>query len=215
MYMDGNSYETLMASLIHSAPKAADTIKSMLLAYAKTEDFEPYLEHLDSRLHNTIRTMVHELNTIEDPETLDREVDRLLAVIDRLVQELDEAKTLPQGAASSDETGVAKRRRKKAKKTGAKKKSAGPAKKKPASKKPASKKPASKKPASKKPASKKAPVKKKKAKAAKASKKAGASKPAKKAKSAHEAKKAKTTKAKKSVKKAKIAKKKTARSKAS
>ncbi|MFY7927553.1 MAG: hypothetical protein ACOVS5_01670, partial [Oligoflexus sp.] len=149
MYMDGNSYETLMASLIHSAPKAADTIKSMLLAYAKTEDFEPYLEHLDSRLHNTIRTMVHELNTIEDPETLDREVDRLLAVIDRLVQELDEAKTLPQGAASSDETGVAKRRRKKAKKTGAKKKSAGPAKKKPASKKPASKKPASKKPASK------------------------------------------------------------------
>ena len=205
MYMDGNSYETLMASLIHSAPKAADTIKSMLLAYAKTEDFEPYLEHLDSRLHNTIRTMVHELNTIEDPETLDREVDRLLAVIDRLVQELDEAKTLPQGAASSDETGVAKRRRKKAKKTGAKKKSAGPAK----------KKPASKKPASKKPASKKAPVKKKKAKAAKASKKAGASKPAKKAKSAHEAKKAKTTKAKKSVKKAKIAKKKTARSKAS
>jgi hypothetical protein len=176
MYMDGNSYETMMASLIHSAPKAADEIKALLIAYAKAEDFEPYLEPIDAKLHSTIRTMVHELNTIEDPEILDREIDRLLAVIDRLVQELNEAHTLPPNNEAVDEAPSAKPRAKKAKKkaTGKTKKQT-PAKK--ASKKPKSKAAKKAKTVKKSKAAKKAKTVKK----TKTAKKAKASKPAKKA----------------------------------
>jgi outer membrane biosynthesis protein TonB len=193
MDFEPHNFPALVTSVIRSDPRLAEPLKEIFAAYARSEDLEEIWARIDSKFHQSLRLILDDLNEIDDPVSLDQEVQSLLTAIDEaLVAVEHEAALAPETDAGASSV---KKVKKKAKAAGKK-----------AAKKPAGKKKAVKKAAAaKKPAKKKA-VKAAKKKAAKPAKKkavkkaAAAKKPVKK-KAAKPAKKKAAKPAKKKAKK--------------
>jgi septal ring-binding cell division protein DamX len=168
MDFEPHNFPALVTSVIRSDPRLAEPLREMFAAYARNEDLEEIWARIDSKFHHSLRLILDDLNEIDDPVSLDQEVQVLLLAIDEALVTVEvEAAIVPQSEV--EETSV-KTANKKAKKPAAKKAKA--------ARKPAGKKKAAKKPAAKKKAAKKAPAGKKK-KTAKAAKKKVAKKAAK------------------------------------
>jgi hypothetical protein len=196
MDFEPHNFPALVTSVIRSDPRLAEPLKEIFAAYARSEDLEEIWARIDSKFHQSLRLILDDLNEIDDPVSLDQEVQSLLVAIDEaLIAVEHEAAIAPENG--SDEMSAKKVKKKAAKAAGKK-----------AAKKPAGKKKAvKKKAAATKPAKKKAakPAKKKvakpaKKKAAKLTKKKAA-KPARKKASKAAAKKTAKKKASKPAKK--------------
>jgi hypothetical protein len=196
MDFEPHNFPALVTSVIRSDPRLAEPLKEIFAAYARNEDLDEIWARIDSKFHQSLRLILDDLNEIDDPVSLDQEVQSLLTAIDEaLVAVEHEAALAPETHA--DKSSVKKVKKKAGKAAG----------KKPASKKAAKKPAAKKKAVKKKAAAQKTGAKKKKA-ATPAKKKAA--KPAKKKVAKGAAKKpAKKKAAKAAGKKAKPAKKKT------
>lgn len=170
MDFEPHNFPALVTSVIRSDPRLAEPLKEFFAAYARNEDLEEIWARIDNKFHHSLRLILDDLNEIDDPVSLDQEVQVLLQAVDQALSVVEEE------AAIAPETD--KPARKKAKKKAKAK---------------AAKKPAGKKKAAKKKAAKKAPAAKKK-KAGKAAKKKvvkkAAAKPAKKKAAKGAAKKA-------------------------
>jgi septal ring-binding cell division protein DamX len=151
MDFEPHNFPALVTSVIRSDPRLAEPLKEIFAAYARNEDLEEIWFRIDSKFHQPLRLILDDLNEIDDPVSLDQEVQALLLAI-------DEALTIVEESALESETLV--KVKKKAGKSAARKKKAA---KKPAAKKKTAKKPAAKKKAIKKPAAKKKAAGKKKA----------------------------------------------------
>ncbi len=161
MDFEPHNFPALVTSVIRSDPRLAEPLKEFFAAYARNEDLEEIWARIDTKFHHSLRLILEDLNEIDDPVSLDQEVQVLLQAVDEALTVVEEE------AAIAPESAPA---RKKAKKKASK----------PASKKAkAAKKPAGKKKVAKKAAAK--PAKKKAAKGAakKAVKKSAASKKSK------------------------------------
>jgi hypothetical protein len=195
MDFEPHNFPALVTSVIRYNPRLAEPLKEIFAAYARSEDLEEIWARIDSKFHRSLRLILDDLNEIDDPVSLDQEVQSLLTAIDEaLIAVEHEAALAPE--THSDKSSVKNVKKKTGKAAGKK-----------AAKKPAAKK----KTVKKKAAVKKSGAKKKKA-ATPAKKKAA--KPAKKKAANGAAKKpAKKKAAKPAGKKAKPAKKKTKKKK--
>lgn len=176
-----HNFPALVASVVRAQPMLADHLKDIFAAYARNEALEERLALMDHKFHQPMRLILADLNEIDDPSSLDQEIQALHNAIDSALAEVqtafaDEkprkkrktaAKKKPTKArAAKKAKKVSKKASSKTAKTSAKKKT----KKKSAAKakkttKKTSKKSGTKK--AKKTAKKSAPKKTKKAKAAK------------------------------------------------
>jgi hypothetical protein len=195
MDFEPHNFPALVTSVIRSNPRLAEPLKEIFAAYARSEDLEEIWARIDSKFHQSLRLILDDLNEIDDPVSLDQEVQSLLTAIDEALIAVElEAALAPE--TPSDMSSVKKVKKKAGKAAGKK-----------AAKKPAAKK----KTVKKKAVVKKSGAKKKKA-ATPAKKKVAngaAKKPAKKKAASGAAKKpAKKKAAKPAGKKAKPAKKK-------
>ncbi len=186
MDFEPHNFPALVTSVIRSDPRLAEPLKEFFAAYARNEDLEEIWARIDTKFHHSLRLILDDLNEIDDPVSLDQEVQVLLQAVDEALTVVEEE------AAIAPESAPARKK--------AKKKASKPASKKAkAAKKPAGKKKVARKKAA---APKKAPASKKK-KAAKPAKK----KVAKKAAAKPAKKKAAKGGAKKAVKKSAASKK--------
>ncbi len=190
MDFEPHNFPAMVTSVIRSDTRLAEPLKEFFIAYARNEDLEEIWSRIDSKFHQPLRLILDDLNEIEDPVSLDQEVQVLLQAIDEALSGAEQdAAMAPESDGEEESTDAKPKAKKKARKPAAKKKAA--------AKKPA----AGKKKAAKKKAAKKAPAAKKK-KTAKAAKKKvvkKAAKPAKKkaAKKSSAGKKAKPARKKK------------------
>ncbi len=187
MDFEPHNFPALVASVIRADPALAEPLKDVFAAYARNEAFEERLALIDAKFHQPLRLILDDLNEIDDPTSLDQEIQVLQQAIEIALHQV--AVELPVQASG---------RKKKAKPS---KKAASKGKKKKAARTPA------KKPAGK--AKKKSKVKKSSKPVKKASKKSAAkAKPKAKAKAKAKAKPAARSKAKPQAKKKAAVKKK-------
>jgi len=200
MDFEPHNFPALVTSVIRSDPRLAEPLKEIFAAYARSEDLEEIWARIDSKFHQSLRLILDDLNEIDDPVSLDQEVQSLLTAIDEaLIAVEHEAAIAPEADSDGSSGKKAKKAKKKVAKAAGKKAAKKPAaKKKAVKKKAAAQKSGAKKKKAAAPAKKKAakPAKKKAAKSAakKPAKKKAAKPAAKKAKAA--AKKAKPAKKK-------------------
>ena len=203
MEFDSHNYLSLLQRLIHSKPGVGEKLKSVFSSYGHIEAYEHLLSQLETEVQSRVRYILATLNEIDEPTLLDRELEKILSVIDRILQgdhedtpghmasHTYEAVTLLHGAEGA--AGSKPARKKKAKKKAkAKVKSASKTKSK-------TKKKATKSKSAAKPAKKKTAVKKASGKAkakGKVKKKSAAKKAAPKKKAAGKKKPVAKTKAK-------------------
>jgi hypothetical protein len=188
MDFEPHNFPAIVASVIRSDPRLAEPLKEIFAAYARNEDLEEIWSRIDIKFHQPLRLILDDLNEIDDPVSLDQEVQVLLHAIDQALgtgeEESSVADREPKKARKP-----AGQKKKTVKKPAAKKKAASKGKKK-AAKKAVKKAAAPKKKKTAKPAKKKAAAPKKKKAGKAVTKKAARKSPAsKKAKPARKKKK--------------------------
>ncbi|HYX38469.1 MAG TPA: hypothetical protein VE954_35650 [Oligoflexus sp.] len=193
MDFEPHNFPALVTSVIRSDPRLAEPLKEIFAAYARDEDLEEIWSRIDSKFHQSLRLILDDLNEIDDPVSLDQEVQVLLHAIDQALVSVEE----DAGTVEPERTAkVKKKARKPAAKPAAQKKkkvARTPAGKKKSAKKAVKKATAPKK---KKLAKKSAGKKKVAAPKKKKAGKAAARKPAKKSSATKKAKPAKKKKKK-------------------
>jgi hypothetical protein len=139
MDFEPHNFSAIVASVIRADPALVEPLKNIFAAYARNEDFEEGLALIDGKFHPPLRLILEDLNEIDDPTSLDQEIQVLQLAIEMALMNVEEVApsgtSKPKKKSKAAKSSGKPKKKKKAGKAAVVKKPAKPSKKKAGKKK--------------------------------------------------------------------------------